>query len=142
MALSPEEMNKRRQKREAQLKRQKAQKRKLMAALCAAVLVLGLCGFGIYKLVQNAPAPTSLRAEETEPETTAAPTESSRTDRSPITTIHIRAAGDLNVTTSVVDSGLSAAGYDYTRAFLDVASTVGADDLTVLNLEGNVCGEP
>lgn len=142
MALSPEEMNKRRQKREAQLKRQKAQKRKLMAALCTAVLVLGLCGFGIYKLVQNAPAPTSLRAEETEPETTAAPTESSRTDRSPITTIHIRAAGDLNVTTSVVDSGLSAAGYDYTRAFQDVASTLGAGDLTVLNLEGNICGEP
>lgn len=142
MALSPEEMNKRRQKREAQLKRQKAQRRKLIAGLCAAVVILCLCGFGIYKLAQNAPAPAALRAEETVPETTAAPTQPPKTTRDPITTIHIRAAGDLNITTSVVDSGLSAAGYDYTRAFQDVASTLAAGDLTVLNLEGNICGEP
>lgn len=142
MALSPEEMNKRRQKREAQMKRQKQQRQKLILSLIGALIILSLCGFGIFKLVQNTPKNQSVSMEETVPETTAAPTEARKSSRNPITTIHIRAAGDLNVTTSVVDSGLNAAGYDYTRSFLDVASTLSAADLTVLNLEGNVCGEP
>ena len=73
---------------------------------------------------------------------TEAPTEATRAPYDPITTIHIRAAGDLNITDSVVDSGLSQNGYDFTRAFQDVASTLSSADLTVMNLEGNICGEP
>ena len=70
------------------------------------------------------------------------PPEETTPPKGAATTIHIRAAGDLNVTNNVVDAGLSAAGYDFTRAFQDVAGTLSGADLTVLNLEGNICGEP
>lgn len=66
----------------------------------------------------------------------------SRPRRESTTTIHIRAAGDLNITDSVVQSGLAATGYDFTRAFQDVAPLLTEADCTVLNLEGNICGEP
>ena len=39
-------------------------------------------------------------------------------------------------------AGVAVGGYNYTRAFMDVASTLSDADLTVLNLEGNICGEP
>lgn len=143
MALTPEEMNKRRQRREVQKKKQKREKRKLQLALIAAVLVLGLCGYGIFRIAQNAPEkPETLQIQDDVPETTEAPTEETKSKRDPITTIHIRAAGDLNVTNSVVQSGLSLSGFDYTRAFQDVAALLSGADLTVLNLEGNIAGEP
>ena len=47
----------------------------------------------------------------------------------------------MNVTDSVVDAGLAASGFDFTRAFQDVASTLSDADLTLLNLEGNIYGE-
>lgn len=140
MALSPEEMNKRRGRREAQRKAQQKQQRKLRLAMAAAVLILGLCGYGIFTLVKNAPRQAQPEIEQTE--ATTAPTEATVPVQSSLTTIHVRAAGDLNVTNSVVRAGAAANGYDFTRAFQDVASTLAAGDLTVLNLEGNVCGEP
>ena len=69
-------------------------------------------------------------------------TEETKAKRDPLTVIHVKAAGDLNVTTTVVDSGLAATGYDYTRAFMDVAHILSDADITVMNFEGNVCGEP
>lgn len=138
MALSPEEMDKRRGKREAQRKRQKKQKQKLHLIIAAAVLILGVSAYGLFTLIKNAPKPEV--TEETE--VTTAPTEATVPVQSSQTTIHIRAAGDLNVTNAVVRAGAAANGYDFTRAFQDVASTLAAGDLTVLNLEGNVCGEP
>lgn len=144
--MSPEDMEKRRQRRQAQQKKQRAQQRRLRLGLAAAVVVLALCTAAIYYFVdkasQNAPSTTAAIAptEETTQPTQA--TQEVRPGREPTTTIHIRAAGDLNVTDSVVDAGLSANGFDFTRAFQDVASTLAGADLTVLNLEGNICGEP
>ena len=46
------------------------------------------------------------------------------------------------MTNSVINAGVAVGGYNYTRAFMDVASTLSDADLTVLNLEGNICGEP
>ena len=145
MAMSPEDMEKRRQRRAAQQKKQRAQRRKLRLSLAAAVLVLTLCGLGIYYFVENAPEPEASLEQTLPTETTApttAPTEETRPAKESSTTIHIRAAGDLNVTDSVVDAGLAASGYDYTRAFQDVAPILSSADLTLLNLEGNICGEP
>ena len=145
MAMSPEDMEKRRQRRQAQQKKQRAQRRKLRLSLAAAVVVLTLCGLGIYYFVENAPESEPSVSQNVPVETTAAttaPTEEPRPARETSTTIHIRAAGDLNVTDSVVDAGLAASGYDYTRAFQDVAPVLSGADLTLLNLEGNICGEP
>ena len=151
MAMTPEDMEKRRQRREKQLKKQRAQRRKLRLGLAAAVVILALCTFAIYFFVENAPQEISAAVTDTLPtdtlptETTVPqtlPPEETTPPKGAATTIHIRAAGDLNVTNNVVDAGLSAAGYDFTRAFQDVAGTLSGADLTVLNLEGNICGEP
>ena len=145
MAMTPEDMEKRRQRREKQLKQQRAQRRRLRLGLAAAVVILGLCTLAIYYFVENTPQQTAavtdtLPTETTVPQTL--PPEETTPPKGAATTIHIRAAGDLNVTNNVVDAGLSAAGYDFTRAFQDVAGTLSGADLTVLNLEGNICGEP
>ncbi len=145
MANSPENMDQRRHRREEQRKRRKKQQRRLRLGLAAAVIVLGLvCGTIIY-FAQSTPGSANASIQSL-PEATAAPatepTEETRSRWDPITTVHIRAAGDLNITDSVVDSGLAGNGYDYTRAFQDVASTLSSADLTLMNLEGNICGEP
>lgn len=145
MANSPEDMDKRRKRREEQLRRRRRQQRRLRLGMAAALVVLGICCCVIYYFIQNAPQGQMVQSgavpAATEP-ATGAPTEETRSRFDPITTVHIRAAGDLNITDSVVDSGLAANGYDYTRAFQDVASTLSSADLTIMNLEGNVCGEP
>ena len=51
MALHDEEMNRRREKREAQRKKQQAQAKRLRRTLFLAVLVLALCGGGIWSAV-------------------------------------------------------------------------------------------
>lgn len=145
MPLHDDEMNKRRAKREAQRKKQQAEAKRLRLTLALAAVVLIACGVGIFRMTRNAePVPEDVRQEvqateapEIEETEKPAPTEAS-----PITTIHIRAAGDLNVTDSVVASGLSASGYDFNRAFKDVAAILAEGDLTLLNMEGNFCGEP
>lgn len=145
MANSPENMDKRRKRREEQLRRRRKQQRRLRLGMAAALVVLGICCCVIYYFIQNAPQGQMVQSGAvpavTEP-ATEVPTEETRSRFDPITTVHIRAAGDLNITDSVVDSGLAANGYDYTRAFQDVASTLSSADLTIMNLEGNVCGEP
>lgn len=144
--MSPEQenMDARRAKRlEMQKKRQKEQ-RKMMLALAAAVVVLVGCGVAIFALAGRAPENANTLAATETAATTAATTSpmEKRTAAPADTVIHIRAAGDLNVTNSVVQSGLAATGYDFTNAFLDVASTLSDADITLMNLEGNFCGEP
>ena len=144
MPLHDDEMNKRRQKREAQRKKQQAEAKRLRRTLFLAVVVLAACGYGIFRLTRGMERPPEqVRQEVVETEApTEAPTKPAPVQENPITKIHIKAAGDLNVTNSVITSGLSANGYDFTRAFKDVAAVLSDADLTVMNLEGNFCGEP
>ena len=143
MPQNEDQLKRRQEKREALRKKQKAEAKRLRRSLFLAVLLLIACGYGIYQLVQNQPAEESAvqtMPVETKPVETQKPTRP--IDKDPITTIHIKAAGDLNVTTKVVDSGLAVNGYDYSPVFKDVASILADADLTVMNFEGNVCGEP
>ena len=139
MALRDEDMDKRREKREAMRRKQRSAARRMRLTLLVALVILGLCGYGIWQLTQNgedvqAAAPT----QATQP-----PTEATEpTQRSPLTTIHLRAAGDLNVTDSVVSSGIAVNGYDFSGVFKDVSSVLSGADLTFMNFEGNACGEP
>lgn len=144
MAMSPEDMEKRKRRRDAQREKQRQAQRRIRLGLVFAAVILALCAAAICYFADgiSAAEPDSETVpEETTASTTAAPQEENSI-WDPVTTIHIRAAGDLNITDLVVDSGLSANGYDYTRAFQDVASSLSSADLTVLNLEGNICGEP
>ena len=144
MPLHDDEMNKRRQKREAQRKKQQAEARRLRLTLALAALVLILCGVGIFRLTRDK-LPEENRQEvirETEAPTEETAKATLPVQQDPITTIHIKAAGDLNVTDAVVESGLFASGFDFNRAFKDVAAILADGDLTVMNMEGNFCGEP
>ena len=145
MANRPENMDPRQRRREEQRKRRKKQRRRLRLGLAAAVIVLGLACGAIFYFVQGTPESADVSLQSLPVATTAPatePTEQTRSRWDNVTTVHIRAAGDLNITDSVVDSGLAGNGYDYTRAFQDVASTLSSADLTLMNLEGNICGEP
>lgn len=145
MPLHDDEMNKRREKREAQRRKQQAEARRLKVMLILAAVVLVLCGTGIYKLVQSTTV-TETAQMHGDVRETEAPVETTRAtgpvQQDPITTIHIKAAGDLNITNSVIEAGLSVSGYDFSGAFKDVASILADADLTVMNFEGNIVGEP
>ena len=149
MALNPEEMNRRRERREAQRKRAEQERRRIRRRLILAALILALCGFAIFYIARGArQASDSLQAQNvTQPVTkpaAAKPTEgvSQASTKKQDTKITICAAGDLNVTNAVVQSGLAVNGYDFTDAFMDVAAEMASGDVSVLNLEGNVCGQP
>lgn len=143
MALHDDELNKRQQRREEmRLKREKEQKR-LKAGLIAAGVILVAAAAGVIFLASGKSASAEPEKETTK--ATTAPTEETQLsweERTATSTMHIRAAGDLNITDSVVASGLAATGYEFTRSFLDVAPLLADADLTVMNLEGNICGEP
>ena len=139
-----EDLEQRRKKRAAQKKKQQAVLRR---KLITAGVVFAACLLLVIFLVRDvdltaAQDPSGPAAESiTEPPTEERATQPPAT---PTTTIHIKAAGDLNVTDSVVASGKASFGeyYDYTRAFLDVAALMSDADLTLLNFEGNVVGPP
>lgn len=153
MALDRDELNRRRQAREAQRKKREAQRR-LYMRLGIAALVLLLCGFAIFRMTRSAGNEPSLEAMSTGAAVTEAPTEKSAEEptepptearasweQAPVT-ISLVAGGDLNVTDKVVWSGQLSGEYDYTKAFMDVAPVLSEADLAVLNFEGNVCGLP
>lgn len=144
MPLHDDEMNMRREKREAQRRKQQAEAKRLRITLILAAVVLVLCTAGIVFLTGRSDGPETTAAAETRPtqKPTQATEPATRAQKSTKTTIHIKAAGDLNVTNTVINAGVAVGGYNYTRAFMDVASTLSDADLTVLNLEGNICGEP
>ena len=144
MPLHDDEMNMRREKREAQRRKQQAEAKRLRITLILAAVVLVLCTAGIVFLTSRSDSSQTTVAAETRPtqKPTQATEPATRGQKNTKTTIHIKAAGDLNVTNTVINAGVAVGGYNYTRAFLDVASTLSDADLTVLNLEGNICGEP
>ena len=137
MALDPEEFRKRREQRAQEREKQKARQKKTLLILGAILVALGVTGCMIVAVVMGM---AEKPAETPAPETTA--TEATEAVRNPeeITTIHIAAAGDLNVTERVVHAG--GEELDYTDAFLDVAHLLGEADVTVLNFEGVLCGAP
>ena len=149
MALDRDELNRRRQARDAQRKKREAQRR-LYTRLGIAALVLLVCGFVIFRMTQTAGQQPSLEAMVTDvPVTeavteapTEAPTEARASWEQAPVTINLVAGGDLNITDKVVWSGQLSGEYDYTKAFMDVAPILSEADLSVLNFEGNVCGLP
>ena len=136
-------MEKRREKREAQRRRRQAQVRRMRLTMALVVVLLAACGYGIYRLTQSAGAGKEQSALQTPAVPTTEETkETTPLQKSPITTIHIKAAGDLNVTDAVVNAGMAVNSYDFSPVFKDVAAILSDADLTVMNFEGNICGAP
>lgn len=144
--MTPEgnEYKKRQQQRaEARKQRELAHKR-MMFRLGLAAAVVVACGLLIWLVVAESRGPAS--PVDTRPdavETTTVPVETTAQNvREERTTINIAVAGDLNINSTTVEAGRTDIGYDYTNVFMDVAPLLANADLTVLNLEGNLCGAP
>lgn len=151
MAMDRDELNKRREAREAARKKRQKAKRMMRLRLVAAVLVLVACGIGIYYLTGNSGQPlssaqsvmaTEPEPKETEPPETEPPTEAGAVWEQPPVTVNLVAGGDLNVTDKVVWAGQEGGEFNYTKAFMDVAPILSEADLAFMNFEGNVCGAP
>ena len=161
MATSPEEWKARRIRREEQRAQQKAKQRKMLILLLGAVAVLLLCVVLLTAVTskkgesaQNAEVAqtqdTSSQVEQTDPASETLETQAGETEQADqteptevddkIKTIHIAAAGDVNITDKVVASG--GMNYNYTDTFMDVAHLLADADVAVVNLEGNLCGAP
>ena len=148
MASERDELNRRRRARMEQQKRRKAAQRRMRIRLALAAVVLLASAAVIYNLGRGGDiplmevAPTEVEVYGQDNAATEETTEpKSNLNREP-TVIHLAAAGDLNVTDKVVWSGQSGAVYDYTNAFMDVAHLFSEADLSVLNFEGNIYGQP
>lgn len=100
-------------------------------AAAAVVIIGGLIAAGWFLGWFGSPKPGGETGETTPVTAPAADT-----------VIHFVAGGDLNVTDKVVASGGAAGGYDYSDVLLDVVPVLSGGDLTVLNFEGSLSGEP
>lgn len=143
MAFDPEEFKQRRAQRQQQRQQRQAQQRRTVVKLIAAGVAVVLCAVLIFALTRKKPAG---QPEQTTPKDTIQQDQSGDTVQTtppttpPTTVIHLAAAGDLNITEAVVNSGGSE--FDYTNTFLDVAHLLADADITALNLEGNLFGAP
>ncbi|MBQ1169895.1 MAG: CapA family protein [Oscillospiraceae bacterium] len=147
MSHNEDYLNRRHERREAARKKREAEAKRVRRTLFAAVLALAVCGVAFYNLTKDVlPAKPEKDKTQVQEAATEAPEEVTKptkpVQKDPITTIHIKAAGDLNVTDSVVNAGVAIGGFDYGPVFKDVAGILSDADLTVMNFEGNVCGEP
>ena len=147
MAPHDDEMNKRRQRREEMRRKQEAEQKRLKTGLIIAAIILVVCAVGMLTIIRDTGVEIGTETESAQAVKVTKPPETqppqSFAELNTTSTIHIRAAGDLNITDSVVASGISVtSGYEFTRSFIDVAPVLSEADLTVLNLEGNIVGEP
>lgn len=141
MSQEYDELNRR---REARRKQRLAAQRRLRRKLLLAGALLIACGVGIYLFASrggSASMPDGEAVVQTRPVVTE-PEETLRSQRATSRVIHIRAAGDLNVTDNVILAGTGGAGYNFTNCFMEVMPVLSSADLTMLNFEGNLCGEP
>lgn len=141
MAFEMDEMRKRRQQRAQRQQERLQQRKRTLVRLTIAAAVLVACGILILimSLVGRQPSGGDTTAAQTT-EAMQLTTAETAGKTEPTTVIHFAAAGDLNITDKVVASG--GAGYDYTAAFMDVVPLLCEADLTVMNLEGSLCGMP
>lgn len=111
---------------------------RLALVLAALLLAAGLILWTSRNAAQETPGLP--QTENTAPE--AESQDEAPLETEPSTVIHIAAAGDLNVTDQIVQEAMTASGYRFSDAFLDVAPVLGAADLTLLNYEGTLSGPP
>jgi len=146
MSQERDELNRRRRAREEARKKREQAQRRLRIRLIIAALVLVACGVGFFFMTRgNTPAPDQEVMAITPVVTeapTEAPTEEDASWERANEVIHLVAGGDLNITDQVIWSGQEGGVYDYTNAFMDVASILSEADLSLLNFEGTVSGMP
>lgn len=150
MAFGQEEVERRRQQREA-LRQQREQEQKqfirrltiagiALAVVTVVILAVVLIGRGREGSKTADGVPTQTQGTEQTLETQAEPAQEQTQPKDGKTVVHFAAAGDLNITDKVIASG--GPGMDYTDMIADVLPLLAEADLTVMNFEGNVVGAP
>ena len=159
MSMDKDELHQRRQRREELRKERQKQQRMTLLTLIAAVMVVIVAILLIVVLSTGSDTPDQEEpllptesqeiqdtplgvAPETTPNITFPEETNSWLHQDPTTVVHIRAAGDLNITDTVVNAGFTQNGYNFTTAFQDILPVLADADLTLMNFEGNVCGAP
>jgi poly-gamma-glutamate synthesis protein (capsule biosynthesis protein) len=148
-----ERRRKLRQKRQEERVRQEKQRRALMIRLGAVGVVLLVVTVLIVAFSMGAGERPPVAPTETQNHTSNDQIQGTTSGKEPeqttpaatepgeFTTIHIAAAGDLNVTDQMVLNSQTNMGYDFTAAFVDVAPALSQADLTILNYEGTFGGK-
>lgn len=147
MEFNHEEMKRKRLEKQEERQRKARARRKLWIRLGIAAAVLLVCAAAILVIVlRDEPGDSAQLPEQTEqtqlPEQTGESTE--QTEEAEVkegaTVVHLVATGDLNVNDTTVAAGGPA--YIYTEAFMDVAHILADGDITVVNFEGGLYGNP
>ena len=144
MSFQNDELNQRRQNRAARAKKRQRAEKLARIRLIIGGAVLVCCAVGIIAAAALRPKEPEAPQPVTEATVTEAPAEESTCsawEKAP-QTIHIAAAGDLNITDKVIWSGQQGTVFDYTNTFMDVAPVLAGADLAMLNFEGNLIGPP
>lgn len=146
MAIDPEELKRKRQQRTEERLKKAQSRKKLWIRLAIAAAVLLICGAIVLIITlggrdepSTAQTDPPVPSEQTQPTEQPEQTETTQPVENQ-TVIHLVAAGDLNVTDTTVDAG--GVAYLYKDAFLDVAHILADADISVVNFEGGLYGDP
>lgn len=141
MSFGPEELERRKQQRQQYEQKRKQEQQALKKKLIFAGLALAATAVIIVLAVlaaTNRPEPSTQETDPSASATGTVPVETEAPDGKTI--IHFTAAGDLNISDKVVQSG--GANLDYTDMIADVLPILADADLTTINFEGNFVGPP
>ena len=141
MSFGPEELERRKQQRQQYEQKRKQEQQALKKKLIFAGLALAATAVIIVLAVlaaTNRPEPSTQETDPSASATGTVPVETEAPDGK--TVIHFTAAGDLNISDKVVQSG--GANLDYTDMIADVLPILADADLTTINFEGNFVGPP
>lgn len=141
MSFGPEELERRKQQRQQYEQKRKQEQQALKKKLIFAGLALAATAVIIVLAVlaaTNRPEPSIQETDPSASATGTVPVETEAPDGK--TVIHFTAAGDLNISDKVVQSG--GANLDYTDMIADVLPILADADLTTINFEGNFVGPP
>ena len=149
MEFDHEQMKRRRQEKQEERQRKARARRKLGIRLGIALAVLLVVAAAVLVIVKKTGREDPVQPPEQNVEQSQESTEQTgeaTTDSEPTeipegqTVVHLVATGDLNVNDVTVAAGGPA--YVYTNAFLDVAHLLADADVSVVNFEGGLYGDP
>ena len=139
MSFGPEELERRKQQRQQYEQKRRAEQQALKKRLIFAGIAIAATAVIILLAVLAATNRPEPPAQDTTPSATGTlPAETEAPDGK--TVIHFTAAGDLNISDKVVQSG--GANLDYTDMIADVLPILAEADLATINFEGNFVGPP
>lgn len=142
MALENDELNQRRAERREEQRFLAKQQKFLRLGILITALTMIFCVGALLVTRGMIAVPDATEPETTEPATTLPPETTVPPTTVPDTVIHFVAGGDINVTDKTVTAGTAVSGYDFTNTFMDLVPVLAGADLTAVNFEGSLYGNP